>query len=188
MNKNVNIPNALSILRLVGVPVFVYFALVREQDVLAIFTLMIAGATDYFDGKIARAWNQTSKIGALLDPAADRIYILATLIVLYVRDAISLWVVIALLGRDATLALLTLIMKIRNLGLMEVTFLGKAATFNLLYAFPLLLLATHEGSIGQIAFVCGWAFASWGIALYFLTGLTYFQNGIKRIRVLSNSS
>jgi cardiolipin synthase len=161
---------------------------VSEQDALAIFTLMVAGATDYFDGKIARAWNQTSTVGALLDPAADRIYILATLIVLYLRDAISLWVVFALLGRDAVLALVTLIMKMRNIELMEVTFLGKAATFNLLYAFPLLLLATHDGLFAAIAFVCGWAFASWGIALYFFTGLTYFQNGVKRIRVASNNS
>jgi len=188
MNKNINIPNALSILRLLGVPVFIYFALISEEDVLAIFTLMVAGATDYFDGKIARAWNQISTLGALLDPAADRIYILATLIVLYLRDAISLWVVIALLGRDAILALVTLVMKIRKIELLEVTFLGKAATFNLLYAFPMLLLATHEGLIGQIAFVCGWAFASWGIALYLVTGLTYFHNGIKSIRVLSNNS
>jgi cardiolipin synthase len=82
MNKNVNVPNALSVLRLLGVPVFIYFALISEEDFLAILTLMIAGATDYFDGKIARAWNQTSTIGAMLDPAADRIYIVATLVVL----------------------------------------------------------------------------------------------------------
>jgi cardiolipin synthase len=81
MNKNVNIPNALSVLRLLGVPLFIYFALISEQDFLAILTLMIAGATDYFDGKIARAWNQTSTLGAMLDPAADRIYIVATQIV-----------------------------------------------------------------------------------------------------------
>ena len=90
MNKNINVPNTLSILRLLGVPVFIYFALVTKQDGFAILVLMIAGVTDYLDGKLARAWNQTSSFGALLDPAADRIYILATLIILFVRDAISL--------------------------------------------------------------------------------------------------
>ena len=188
MDKNINVPNTLSILRLLGVPVFIYFALVTKQDGLAILVLMIAGVTDYLDGKLARAWNQTSSFGALLDPAADRIYILATLIILFVRDAISLWVLVILISRDAILALLTLLMRIRGLKLFEVTFLGKAATFNLLYAFPLLFLATQDSLAGGIAFSIGWSFALWGIALYVYTGLLYFQNGIKSIRVGSRSA
>ena len=110
MTKNINIPNALSVLRLLGIPFFIYFALVREQDVIAISILAIAGITDYLDGKLARAWNQTSALGAMLDPAADRIYILATLIVLYQREAINLWVILLLLSRDDILALLALVL------------------------------------------------------------------------------
>lgn len=188
MNKNINIPNALSVLRLLGIPVFIYFALVREQDVIAITILAIAGITDYLDGKLARAWNQTSDLGAMLDPVADRIYILATLIVLYQREAINLWVILVLLFRDAVLALMTLVLKVRGLQLMEVTYLGKAATFNLLYAFPLLLLATHQSVAGEIAFAIGWGFALWGIALYLYTGLIYFQNGLRSIRVNSRTT
>ena len=188
MNKNINIPNALSVLRLLGIPVFIYFALVREQDVIAITILAIAGITDYLDGKLARAWNQTSDLGAMLDPVADRIYILATLIVLYQREAINLWVILVLLFRDAVLALMTLVLKVRGLKLMEVTYLGKAATFNLLYAFPLLLLATHQSVAGEIAFAIGWGFALWGIALYLYTGLSYFQNGLRSIRVNSRTT
>ena len=188
MNKNINIPNALSVLRLLGIPVFIYFALVREQDVIAITILAIAGITDYLDGKLARAWNQTSDLGAMLDPVADRIYILATLIVLYQREAINLWVILVLLFRDAVLALTTLVLKVRGLKLIEVTYLGKAATFNLLYAFPLLLLATHQSVAGEIAFAIGWGFALWGIALYLYTGLIYFQNGLRSIRVNSRTT
>ena len=188
MNKNINIPNALSFLRLLGIPVFIYFALVREQDVIAITILAIAGITDYLDGKLARAWNQTSDLGAMLDPVADRIYILATLIVLYQREAINLWVILVLLFRDAVLALMSLVLKVRGLKLMEVTYLGKAATFNLLYAFPLLLLATHQSVAGEIAFAIGWGFAHWGIALYLYTGLIYFQNGLRSIRVNSRTT
>ena len=188
MNKNINIPNALSVLRLLGIPVFIYFALVREQDVIAITILAIAGITDYLDGKLARAWNQTSDLGAMLDPVADRIYILATLIVLYQREAINLWAILVLLFRDAVLALMTLVLKVRGLKLMEVTYLGKAATFNLLYAFPLLLLATHQSVAGEIAFAIGWGFALWGIALYLYTGLIYFQNGLRSIRVNSRTT
>lgn len=188
MNKNINIPNALSVLRLLGIPVFIFFALVREQDVIAITILAIAGVTDYLDGKLARAWNQTSDLGAMLDPVADRIYILATLIVLYQREAINLWVILVLLFRDAILALMTLVLKVRGLKLMEVTYLGKAATFNLLYAFPLLLLATHQSVAGEIAFAIGWGFALWGIALYLYTGLIYFQKGLRSIRVNSRTT
>ncbi|MGI9144656.1 MAG: CDP-alcohol phosphatidyltransferase family protein [Candidatus Planktophila sp.] len=183
MNKNVNIPNSLSVLRLLGVPVFVYFALVSKDDVFAILILMFAGATDYLDGKLARAWNQTSAFGALLDPAADRIYILATLFTLYLRDVISIWVLVILLSRDAILTILIFVMKMRKIELFEVTYLGKAATFNLLYAFPLLFLATHDSMAGRIAFAVGWGFALWGIVLYVYTGWLYFHNGVKRIRV-----
>ena len=188
MNKNINIPNALSILRLLGVPVFIYFALVSKQDGLAILVLVIAGITDYLDGKLARAWNQTSAFGALIDPAADRIYILSTLIILFVRDAISLWVLVVLLARDGVLAILTLILKSRGLALLKVTYLGKAATFNLLYAFPLLLLATQYSTVGRIAFATGWSFALWGIALYVYTGWSYFQNGVRSIRVAQRNT
>lgn len=188
MNQNINIPNSLSVLRLLGIPLFIYFALITKEDGLAILVLAIAGATDYLDGKLARAWNQTSAFGALLDPAADRIYILATLIILFVRDAISLWVLVILISRDAILAVLTLLMKSRGLGVLEVTYLGKTATFNLLYAFPLLLLSTNDSAAGQVAFALGWSFALWGIALYVITGLIYFQSGIKSIRVSASSN
>jgi cardiolipin synthase len=183
MNKNINVPNALSVLRLLGVPVFIYFALISKQDGFAILVLMFAGATDYFDGKLARAWNQTSAFGAILDPAADRIYILTTLIILLLREAISPWVLIVLLLRDAILFVLTIFLKFRGHELLEVTYLGKAATFNLLYAFPLLLLATHDSLAGRLAFATGWAFGIWGIILYSYTGWTYFLSGVKSIRV-----
>ena len=183
MSSAITVPNALTFLRFLGIPIFIHLAINLEADGWAILVLAIGGATDYFDGKIARAWNQTSTLGAMLDPAADRIYIVATLVVLYLRQAIPLWVVLVLLGRDFVLALITLIMKIRRVELIEVTYLGKAATFNLLYAFPLLLLATRESLIGQIAFAVGWGFASWGIVLYVYTGITYFQSAVKSIRV-----
>ena len=183
MNKNFNIPNALSILRLFGVPVFVYFALISRQDALAIIVLMFAGATDYLDGKLARRWNQTSTLGAVLDPAADRVYITATLIILFIRHAISPWVLVVLLTRDLILFILTLILKARGHKHLEVTYLGKAATFNLLYAFPLLLLATHDSLSGRMAFATGWGFAIWGIVLYSYTGVMYFLSGVKSIRV-----
>jgi cardiolipin synthase (CMP-forming) len=119
----------------------------------------------------------------LADPAIDRVYILATLIVLNLRDALPLWVILLLLGRDLVLALVTVVLTRKGLPPLQVTYIGKAATFNLLYAFPLLLLALNDSVIGTIAFIFGWAFAIWGVALYTFTGVSYFRTALNAIRV-----
>ena len=182
-SKLLNVPNALTGLRALGIPLFVYLALVLEADGWAILTLAVGGATDYFDGKLARAWGQESRFGELADPAIDRLYILATLIVLYLRDAIPLWVIALLLLRDLTLAFLTIALTAKSLPPLKVTYLGKAATFNLLYAFPFLLLALHPGWTGTAAYIFGWSFTWWGVGLYLFTGATYLRTGIAAIRV-----
>jgi cardiolipin synthase len=181
------IPNALTALRGLGVPLFIWLALDLEADGWAILVLAIGGITDYLDGKLARAWNQTSRFGELADPAIDRIYILTTLIVLYLRDALPLWVIALLVGRDLILGVATIALTRKGLPPLQVTYIGKAATFNLLYAFPLLLLALSESLAGDIAFIFGWAFAIWGIALYLFTGVSYFRTALRSIRVLPSN-
>ncbi len=176
-------PNALTGLRFLGIPLFIYLALGPQADGWAILVLAIGGATDYFDGKLARALGQESKLGEILDPTIDRLYILATLIVLYLRDAIPLWLIVTLIARDALLALVALALAAKGKAPLKVTFVGKAATFNLLYAFPFLLLALSDSTIGDIAFIVGWAFAIWGVALYVATGVSYFLTALKTIRV-----
>ena len=84
--------------------------------------------------------------------------------------------------RDLILALLSVVLKLRGHSLLQVTYLGKAATFNLMYAFPLLLLASIDNAAGRIAFVFGWAFAMWGVALYLVTGFEYAREAISKIR------
>jgi cardiolipin synthase len=176
-------PNALTGLRALGIPLFIYLALVPESDVWAIVVLAIGGATDYFDGKLARALGQESKLGEIMDPTIDRLYIVSTLVVLVIRDAVPLWLVIILIARDALLAIVAAILVAKKKPPLSVTFLGKAATFNLLYAFPFLLLALNTTWVGTAAFIFGWAFALWGVALYVATGVSYFLTAIKTIRV-----
>jgi cardiolipin synthase len=131
---------------------------------------------------LARAWNQTSRFGELADPAIDRLYIVATLIVLYLREALPLWVIITLIARDLALGIVTIALKQKGEPPLQVTYLGKAATFNLLYAFPFLLLALSDSSAGTVAFVFGWAFTIWGIFLYLATGLSYLRTALSTIR------
>lgn len=186
MSQYLTIPNALTALRGLGVPLFIWLAIYQEADGWAILVLAIGGVTDYLDGKLARLWNQTSRFGELADPAIDRVYIVATLIVLYLRDALPLWVIALLLLRDFVLGVLTLLLTRKGLPPLSVSYLGKAATFNLLYAFPFLLLALSQSWLGTLAFIFGWAFTIWGVALYLFTGVSYFRQAVKSIRVPSS--
>ncbi len=185
MSQYLTVPNALTALRGLGVPVFIWLALGLEADGWAIFVLAVGGVTDYLDGKLARAWGQTSRFGELADPAIDRIYIVATLVVLTLRQAIPVWVVVLLIARDLILGLVTIALTRKGLPPLKVTYIGKAATFNLLYAFPFLLLALSDSWVGSAAFIFGWAFTIWGVALYIFTGVSYFLTAIKSIRVPS---
>jgi cardiolipin synthase len=179
----VTIPNLLTLLRALGIPVFLYLVLVKEEMGWAVLTLVVAGATDYLDGKVARALKQESRLGELMDPAVDRLYIATVLIAMYATKALPLVVLLTIVIRDLALGVLLIIMKSRGLSPFSVTYLGKAATFNLLYALPLLLLTdTSSGWLADSSFIFGWSFAGWGIALYLWTGLSYAGSGIRQLR------
>lgn len=165
--------NMLSFARLGGIPLFVWLVLGPEADALAIGVLMLAGITDWLDGWVARRFDQRSKLGELLDPIADRLYILAVVITFAMRDVVPWWVALILPLRDVFLWCLVPFLRTRGYSALPVHFVGKAATFNLLYAFPLLLLGDGEGVGATLALVFGWAFAWWGIALYWWAGVLY---------------
>ena len=167
------VPNLLSGLRLLGVPLFLWLVLGPEEDTIALVVLMLSGVTDYLDGYLARRLQQTSKLGEILDPVADRLYILAVVVGLAFREIIPWWVAIILPARDAFLWCLVPFLRTRGYSALPVHYLGKAATFNLLYAFPLLLLGDGDGVLAELAKVFGWAFAIWGIGLYWWAGLLY---------------
>lgn len=169
------VPNGLSMLRLLGVPLFLWLILYLKADVAALIVLMIAGFTDWLDGFLARWWHQTSRLGQMLDPVADRLYILATLLGLAFRGIVPWWLVAVLVARDVLLACLVPALKTRGYTSLPVHFLGKAATFCLLYAFPLVLLGSDDGLGYDAARIIGWAFAVWGTALYWWAGLLYVR-------------
>jgi cardiolipin synthase len=177
------IPNILSFARLLGVPVFLWLLLGPHADGWALAILMVSGLTDWADGVLARKLNQASKLGALLDPVADRLYILATLVGLVLRHVIPWWLAVLIIGRDVVLFATLPVLRRRGLTALPVHYLGKAATFNLLYAFPLLLIGTHDGTLGDIAKPIAWAFTIWGTALYLWAGGLYLVQ-VKRIAAL----
>jgi cardiolipin synthase len=167
------VPNALSLIRLAGVPVFLWLVLGPHADGWALALLMVSGVTDWADGYLARRLDQYSTLGEILDPVADRLYILAVVVALAIRDIVPWWVAVLLPLRDALLWILVPFLRSRGYSALPVHFLGKAATFNLLYAFPLLLLGDGTGTVATLADVFGWAFAWWGIGLYWWAGILY---------------
>jgi cardiolipin synthase (CMP-forming) len=170
-------PNALSAARLIGVPVFLWLVIgprTPETDGIAVGILAAAGLSDWLDGKLARMLNQTSRLGQLLDPAADRLYIAATVIGLAVRGIIPWWLFGVLAARELFVGLALLRLRQRTpYRALQVSLVGKAATLCLMYAFPLLFLGAHGGTVAEVVRVFGWAFAIWGSALYWWGAMLY---------------
>lgn len=165
-------PNLLSTLRLLGVPLFLWLIL-AHHDGWALAVLIISGATDYLDGTIARRYGLVSRVGQYLDPIADRLFVASTLFGLAWRDIIPWWFAALLVARDAFVAGLYPAVKAYRLPVPPVHFVGKAATLNLLYAFPLLLLGAGDSPVAAVAQPLGWAFAWWGTGLYWLGAALY---------------
>ena len=171
-DRVLTVPNALSAARLLGVPVFLW-AILTEHDGLALALLFLAGLTDYLDGMIARKYNLVSRVGQLLDPVADRLYIVTTLVGLAWRDIIPWWLVVVLFAREAFMGVVVLVAKRYGWTGLPVHFIGKAATFNLLYAFPALLMADGDGALASFMRPVGWGFAWWGTVLYWVAAILY---------------
>jgi cardiolipin synthase len=172
-DRLLTVPNVLSIIRLAGVPLFLWLLLGPKADGWALVVLVASGVTDWLDGKLARWLNQTSRFGALLDPAADRLYTLATVVAFVIRGIVPWWVAAILVARDILVAICLWLLRRAGFGPPEVTYMGKAATFALMYAFPLLLLAQGSSTAATIARPVAYAFAIWGSILFVWSGLLY---------------
>ncbi|HEY7050550.1 MAG TPA: CDP-alcohol phosphatidyltransferase family protein [Mycobacterium sp.] len=176
------VPNVLSIVRLALVPVFLWLLLVEHADAWAIAILMFSGASDWADGKIARMMNQSSRLGELLDPTVDRVYMVTVPIALALRHFVPWWFVIVLIGRDALLALTLPALRSRGLTGLPVTYIGKGATFGLMSGFPLILLGQFDALWSRVVLAIGWGFAIWGLALYLWSFVLYVVQFVMVLR------
>ncbi len=172
-NRILTVPNLISLVRLAGVPLFAWLLLGPHADGWALGLLILSGITDWADGKLARLLNQTSRLGALLDPFVDRLYIVTTLVGFGIRGLIPWWVVAVLIGRDLVLAVSLQVYRSRGMPPPAVLYLGKAATFALMLALPLILAAQSDWAVAALAHACGYALLVWGTALYLWTGVLY---------------
>ncbi|HXD60747.1 MAG TPA: CDP-alcohol phosphatidyltransferase family protein [Lacisediminihabitans sp.] len=176
------IPNALSLIRLALVPVFLVL-IILGYDALALLTLVISSITDFLDGVLARSLNQITRLGQLLDPAADRLFIFAALLGLAIRGIIPWWLVAIIVARDVMLLVLGVVMANFGYGPLPVHHLGKVATFCLFYALPILMIGQAFPAVAWIAVPLGWAFALWGAFLYWWAGVIYLVESARVIRI-----
>lgn len=176
------LPNVISLLRLAGVPLFLYLLMVPEHDVAAVVVLAIGGSTDWVDGYLARRLNSVSRLGELLDPFADRLYIVATLIGFTVREVIPWWLTAALLAREAVLGVALLVLRRHGYGPPPVHYVGKTGTFLLLAAFPIILLAKAVPGWAAWAYPVGWGLAWWALGLYWAAAVLYLVQTVRLVR------
>ena len=173
-DRVLTIPNVLSVVRLVLVPVFLYLLLATTAYGWTMAILMFSGISDWADGKIARLVpNQSSRLGELLDPLVDRVYMLAVPVGLGLAGIVPWWVVGVLVGRDAVLALTLPVLRSRGVTALPVTYIGKAATFALMSGFPLVLLGQWDALWSRVIGACGWGFVIWGLGMYLWSAVLY---------------
>jgi cardiolipin synthase len=177
----VNVPNLLSFLRILLVPVFLWF-LLEELFLAAIAVLAVAGLTDFLDGFLARKLNQTTKLGKMLDPVADRLYIFATLLALSATGYVPWWLAGLVILRDVLMLISLPLLASVGYRSLPVHYLGKAGTFALLYSFPLLLMGKIFTQAAFIITPIAWAFALWGVTLYWWSGFVYLWQLVLLIR------
>ncbi|MFZ2511770.1 MAG: CDP-alcohol phosphatidyltransferase family protein [Gordonia sp. (in: high G+C Gram-positive bacteria)] len=178
------VPNALSVLRLALIPVFIWLLLGRDAPGWALAVLIVSGISDWLDGKLARWLDQSSKIGALLDPAADRLYVIIIPICFGVVGYVPWWIIGLIVARDALLLATAPLLKSRGITALPTLYIGKAATFALMSAFPWLLGGQIDGWVGSVAFPVGWAFLIWGVAMYLWSAVLYWIQTVAVVREL----
>ncbi|WP_445160338.1 CDP-alcohol phosphatidyltransferase family protein [Mycobacterium sp. Dal123C01] len=172
-DRVLTVPNLLSAIRLLLIPVFIYVLMFAHANGWAVAILMFSGASDWADGKIARTLDQSSRLGVLLDPAVDRLYMVTVPIVLALSGIVPWWFVITLLARDGLLAATLPLLRSRGLSALPVTYIGKAATFALMSGFPLVLLGTSDALWSRVIGACGWGFLIWGMYAYLWSFVLY---------------
>lgn len=181
-SRILTIPNVLSLIRLALVPVFLVLV-IAGNDLLALVTLIVSSATDYLDGVLARRLNQVTRLGQLLDPAADRLFIFATVVGLAIRGIVPWWLVVIIVGRDVMLLVLGIVMANFGFGPLPVHHLGKIATFCLFYALPILMIGQAFLAVAWVTAPLGWAFALWGAFLYWWAGAIYVTESVRVIQI-----
>jgi cardiolipin synthase len=169
------IPNAISVLRLAGIPVFLWLLLGEDRPLAAGILFAVLGATDWVDGYIARRFDQGSEIGKILDPVSDRIMLIAGALGLLASGDVPVWVGVVVLAREALLSVVTLVLAAAGARRIDVQWAGKAGTLALMFALPLFVLVAEldPSGVRDVIEVVTWLFTIGGLALSYYAAALY---------------
>ena len=181
-DRVLTVPNALSVLRLLLIPVFLWLVLGVQADLWGVLWVNVPLSKIQLDGVIARRTGQITRVGQILDPLVDRLTIAATLIGLALRSLIPWWLVGILVLRELVLLALVPSLRRRGLTALPVHYLGKAATFALFWGFPFVLVGAGTAQWEQVLGALGWAFVIWGTALYWYAAVLYIDQARRVLR------
>jgi cardiolipin synthase len=167
------VPNGISLVRILLIPIFVVLILDHGTTAAGIILFSLVVATDWVDGWVARRTDAVSELGKVLDPVADRLAIAAGLIALVVRGAFPLWAALLILVRDAAVLVVGAIVLARLHVRLDVRWIGKIATFALMVAIPWISWGQLDLPLGDVVLVCGWAAFAAGIVEYYVAAGVY---------------
>ena len=167
-----NIPNSITLIRIAVTPIIIFLTF-NNQLVIVCILIFISSFSDWLDGYIARRFNQFSRLGELLDPISDRIYILTLLFIVYYINALNILIIGIIILRELFMTILIAYLKTKNITGLPVHYLGKMGAFNLLIGIPGLIFAKAFPSQEFIWLTIGWSFLLWGVFLYFFSTIKY---------------
>lgn len=175
------IPNLLTLLRLLLIPVFLVFVVLGSYG-MAVLVVAVSSTTDFLDGFVARRFGQVSRVGQLLDPAVDRLFILSTLVGIAWAQVVPWWFAVVIVLRDLLLLALGVLLANAGYGPLPVHHLGKMGTFCLLFGFPVLLLGVAFPYLEPVSNPIGWGVTIWGAFLYWWAGWAYLREAVRLTR------
>jgi cardiolipin synthase (CMP-forming) len=176
-DRIVTLPNAITVVRLLMLPVFVYLLFGQEDRFWAGWLLLAIGSTDWVDGYLARRLHQVSNVGKILDPVADRLLFFVGVGSILIDGSVPIWVAVLVLVREVAIAMATLGLAAAGARRIDVTWVGKAATFLLMGAFPAFLVSESDASTADWYGVLAWSVAIPGLVLSYYSALLYVPLG-----------
>jgi cardiolipin synthase len=182
LDRIATVPNLLSLVRILLIPVFVLLLLRRGTEAAGLILLGVVVSTDWIDGYIARHTGQVSNVGKLLDPIADRLAIAAGLIALVARDAFPLWAALLVIVRDLVVMLAGGVVLLATRARIDVRWIGKLATFALMAAIPWIAWGNFRLPLHELTLPVGWV-AYWiGIGAYYVAAVMYAFDLTRAVR------
>jgi cardiolipin synthase len=175
-SRILTVPNAISFVRILLTPVFVVLIIDDDTTTAGLLLFSVVVATDWVDGLVARRTGQVSELGKVLDPVADRVAIAAGLIALVVRGVFPLWAALLILVRDVAVLIGGTLAMARHHVRIDVRFIGKLATFSLMFAIPAIAWADLGLPLAEAASVVGWAAFAVGIVEYYVAAWVYARD------------